>query len=248
MLQARVSSSRLPGKVLKPILGKPMLLHQLERLQRAREIDRLVVVTSREDSDTPLVELLEDRGIDYYRGSLDDVLDRYFQAARYYGAEHIVRLTGDCPLVDPDVVNQDIRVHKKEHNDYTSNTLLPTFPDGLDVEVLRYETLQRVWENASLASEREHVSSFVINNPEKFLLGSVTKENDLSQLRWTVDEKVDFDLVTAIYEELYLVNRQFTTSDVLMLLKRRPELLKLNNNIDRNEGLQKSLLNERNFI
>jgi len=248
LLQARVSSSRLPGKVLKAILGKPMLLHQIERLQRSKELDKLVVVTSKEASDTPLVEILADNGIEYFRGSLHDVLDRYYQAALSYNAQHVVRLTGDCPLIDPDVVDQVIRAHLRDKNDYTSNTLFPTYPDGLDVEIMRMSSLQDAWQEARLSSEREHVTLFITKRKERFSLGNITSPEDLSGFRWTVDEPRDFDVVTAIYNELYPENNRFSTADILVFLQKKPELTAINQCVDRNMGLKKSLAHDQDYL
>ena len=245
IVQARCSSSRLPGKVLKPILGKPMLLHQIERLRRCTAIDRLVVVTSDQASDIPLTEMLEQYEVDYFCGSLEDVLDRYFQAASHYGAEHVVRLTGDCPLIDPEIVDRVIQAHLDGNYEYTSNVLPPTFPDGLDTEVMRFETLQMAWKNAELPSDREHVTSYIHQRSEQFRLGNVTAKEDFSMFRWTVDEPEDFDFVSTVYEELYPVNQQFATLDIFELLKKKPELLEVNRHIGRNEGMHKSLVVDR---
>jgi len=245
LLQARVSSSRLPEKVLKPILGKAMVLHQIERLQRCRTIEKLVVVTSDQESDTPLVELLEQHKIECYRGNLNDVLDRYFQAAKCYEARHIVRLTGDCPLIDPEIVDQVVSAHVQGGDDYTSNVLPPTFPDGLDVEVLKFNVLQTAWQKATLQSDREHVTSYINQHPEQFKLGNVSAAEDLSMLRWTVDEPGDFAFVCAVYEKLYPGNHRFTTKDIVTLLKNNPELTRLNENIGRNEGFEKSRVDKR---
>jgi len=142
ILQARTSSSRLPGKVLKPILGKPMLLLQIERVRRARKIDKLVVATSNDPSDDGIEALCKQHGIDCFRGSLNDVLDRFYRAALTYNPEHIVRLTGDCPLIDPELVDSIIDMHLEGNYDYTSNAIQMTFPDGLDVEILTIKVLK----------------------------------------------------------------------------------------------------------
>ena len=247
ILQARVSSSRLPGKVLKPILGKPMLLLQVERVNRARRIERLVVATSTDRSDDAVETLCRSNGIACSRGSLADVLDRYYQAAKPLGAEHIVRLTGDCPLADPAVIDAVIAFHIEGGYDYTSNTLEPTWPDGLDVEVVRFSCLEAAWKEATLPSQREHVLPFIHQQPARFRLGSYRSAQDLSQYRWTVDEPEDFELVKAIYEELYPTNPAFTTQDALDLLKRRPGLADLNKRFIRNEGYLTSLSRDRTF-
>jgi len=248
ILQVRVSSSRLPNKVLKPILGKPMLTLQLERVQRSTMLDQLVVATSLDDSDDNLESLCKEFDIPCFRGSLEDVLDRFYQAAVQYQPEHVVRLTGDCPLADPVVIDQVVEFYLQENFDYASNTLEPTFPDGLDVEVFRFSVLEQAWQEAELPSQREHVTPFIHTQPDRFRLGSFKGDVDLSTLRWTVDELEDFELVCRIYEELYPNTPNFTTDDVLELLKRRPELQTINIHFTRNEGFQKSLLKDAQWL
>jgi len=248
IIQARSSSSRLPGKVLMPILGKAMILRQLERIQLAQNISSLIVATSIESSDDELVAVLEKEGIGCYRGSLDDVLDRYYEAAKLNLAEHIIRLTGDCPLIDPDIIDQVISTHLRDGNDYTSNTLAPTFPDGLDVEVIKFETLQDTCQQAGLPSEREHVTPYILKHPEMYKLGNVSNCKDLSALRWTVDEPEDFELIATIYNKLYPLNPQFAIADILEFLENNPELKKKNQHIEYNEGMKKSLQADRDFL
>lgn len=241
ILQARVSSSRLPGKVLRPILGEPMLFRQIERIRRARLIERLVVATSVDASDDPLAEMCRERGIDCFRGSLADVLDRFFRAAGRYAPEHVVRLTGDCPLADPAVIDATIGLHLSGGYDYTSNALEPTFPDGLDVEVMRFACLEQAWREATLPSQREHVTPFLYRHPERFRLGVLKNGTDLSGLRWTVDEPADFEFVTRVYEALYPADQAFTSDDILGLLQKHRDYQEINRSIGRNEGYRLSL-------
>jgi spore coat polysaccharide biosynthesis protein SpsF len=245
VLQARSSSSRLPGKVLKPILGRPMLERQIERVLRATLIDKLVVATSIHTEDDTIAELCEKIDVPCFRGSLDDVLDRFYRACIPYHPDYVVRLTGDCPLADPSVIDQVIQACQSGGYDYASNTIQPTFPDGLDVEVCRFTALEDVWQKATMKSQREHVTPFFYQNPHLFKLGNVVRETDLSGLRWTVDNAADFALVTAIYEALYPNRSDFSTADVLELLSRQPELLAINSDAQRNEGYVKSLQNDR---
>ena len=245
ILQARVSSSRLPGKVLKPILGKPMLQHQLERVLRARSLDALVVATSTDPSDDPIVGLCAAAGVTCFRGSLDDVLDRFYQAAREYEPQHIVRLTGDCPLIDPEIIDRLVEFYLAGSFDHAGNAVEPMFPDGLDAEILTFAALESAWREASLPSHREHVTLFVHQQPNRFRIGSYKNDIDLSHLRWTVDEPEDFDLVERIYTALYPGKPDFTTADILDLLTRQPELSELNTGIRRNDGLERSLERDR---
>jgi spore coat polysaccharide biosynthesis protein SpsF len=239
ILQARVSSSRLPRKVLKPILGRPMLLHQLDRVRRARSLDAIVVATSTDPGDDAIEELCAIAGIGCFRGSLNDVLDRFYHAALPYRPEHVVRLTGDCPLADPDLIDRVVSVCLDEGLDYSGAE--PSFPDGLDVEVMRFAVLEEAWEEATRPSDREHVTQFINRQRDRYRVRGVANDVDLSHLRWTVDEPEDFELVTQIYEALYPANPAFATQDILDLLARRPELATLNKGIVRNEGLARSL-------
>ncbi len=236
-----MTSTRLPGKVLKPILGRPMLWRQLERVLRVPSIDKLIVATSDRPEDKVVGDLCEAFDVDCFFGSLENVLDRFYQAARRYHPAHVVRLTGDCPLSDPELIEHIIQVHIREGYDYTSNTIEPTYPDGLCAEVMRYFCLVEAWQEAKLPSEQEHVTPFIIKRPERFKFGSVKGQEDLSSLRWTVDEAEDFELVTRIYEALYPRNPRFTTQDILEFLDENPHLIQINSAFQRNEGYQKSL-------
>lgn len=244
VLQARVSSTRLPGKVLKPILGSPMLWRQLERLEIVKQIDKLIVATSDMADDRQLVELCKDKGVDCFCGSLDDVLDRIYRAAKPYHPDHVVRLTGDCPLTEPTVIDEAIAFHLEGAFDYSGNGVEPTFPDGLDVEVMKSAALETAWKEATLASQREHVTPFLWQQPQRFRIGHFKSEIDMSHLRWTVDQAEDLEFVREVYEALYPVNPRFTLKDVLALLDRAPELSRICNGIDRNEGWKKSLAKE----
>ncbi len=247
ILQARCSSNRLPGKVLKPLLGEPMIARQIERLRRSRRISRLLVATSTETSDDPLATLCGDLNVGCFRGSLDDVLDRFYQAAKTFPTEHLVRLTGDCPLADPELIDKTVDFHISGNYDYTSNALQPTFPDGLDVEVFRFSCLEEAWLEAQLPSEREHVTPFLYHRPERYRIGSYRQDTDLSGLRWTVDGAQDFRLIEAIYTALYPTRPAFTTADIIALLARRPELANINADLTRNQGYLKSLLADEQF-
>ena len=247
ILQARFSSSRLPGKVLKPVLGKPMLLHQIERLSKVAGIDRLIVATSQEPSDLPIVELCQEHHIDCFQGDLGDVLDRFYHCAEIYPAEHIVRLTGDCPLVDPQIIDELITFHLDGGFDYSSNCIEPTLPDGLDAEIMRLSSLETAWREAQLPSEREHVTPYLYNNPHIFHCGSYRYHENLSALRWTVDEASDFEFITKVYERLYEKNSSFSMMDILQLMQDDSTLQDINSSIARNQGLLKSLAEDENL-
>lgn len=229
ILQARMSSTRLPGKVLKSILGRPMLARQIERILRSKNIDKLIVATSVEKSDDRIEALCKEIGISCYRGCLDDVLDRYYQASLQYKPDHVVRITGDCPLIDPELMDEVINFYFDGDYDYATNGLKPyTFPPGLDVEVFKSMHLKTAWKEAVAPAHREHVTIFIYSNPEMFKIGYYKSKIDLSSLRWTVDRADDYELVVRIYESLYPGNPEFTTQDILNLLKKRPELKAIN--------------------
>ena len=170
ILQARASSRRLPGKVLKPILGRPMLERQIERLRRARRLDGLVVATSTDAGDDAIDALCRSLGVECFRGSLEDVLDRFYRAVLRHAPQSAVRLTADCPLADPAVIDRLVELHAAGGYDYTSNTLVRTYPDGLDAEVVALPCLEAAWREAALPSEREHVTPFIYNRPQRFRL------------------------------------------------------------------------------
>ncbi len=240
ILQARMSSTRLPGKVLKTILGRPMLELQIERIQRSKTLDQIVVATSSEPEDSVLVTLCQKLGVAYYTGSLTNLLDRFYHAARCYGADHIVRLTGDCPLIDPESVDALVNFYFNEQCDYASNCRPPTLPDGIDAEIFSFHTLETAWKEATDPFELEHVVPFIIRRTDRFRIVNLEYSEDLSHLRWTVDEPEDFELITRIYDALYPNKPDFLTKDIIRLFRKQPELRKINANHKRNEGMWKA--------
>ncbi|MBI3403236.1 MAG: glycosyltransferase family protein [Acidobacteria bacterium] len=240
ILQARASSSRLPGKVLKPILGRPMLIHELERARRAHALDAVIVATSDDPSDDAIEALCATAGVGCFRGSLHDVLDRFYQAARPFRPELVVRLLGDCPLLDPELIDRVVAFQRAGKFDL-AGAEMTMFPDGLDLDVIPFAVLEEAWRSAVRPSDREHVSLFITRQPERYRVGLLKNDVDLSHHRWTVDEPEDFEMVRRIYEALYPSNPAFTTRDILNLLAARPELYQLNRKFRRNEGLERSL-------
>ena len=247
ILQARFSSSRLPGKVLKPILGKPMLLHQIERVQHSKMIDKLVVATSVDSSDDKIEKMCINNNIEIFRGNLNNVLDRFYQCSKIYSPSHVVRLTGDCPVADWQVIDQAIESHLCTESDYTSNILPPTYPDGLDVEITKISALKEAWERAVLPSELEHVMPYIRNN-SIFTKFNLECKEDLSEHRWTVDNSEDFEFIERVYEKLYLNNDIFNTQDILGFLEKNPHIKDKNHHIIRNEGAQKSYKEDKEFL
>lgn len=236
LLQARVSSRRLSAKVLRPILGVPMLARQIERIRRCEAFDRLIVATSMLDADLPIADLARNLGVDCYRGSLDDVLDRMYRAAEPHRPSHVIRLTGDCPLADWEVIDRVLEFAVAGDFDFASNTLPPTWPDGLDVEICKFSALEAAWRDAKDPLEREHVMPYLYSSGT-FKVGNLENDEDLSRHRWTVDEPADFEFVTRVYGALYPTSPAFTTRDVLDFLAAHPEVAMLNVGIERNAGL-----------
>lgn len=241
IVQARMGSSRLPGKVLMDIAGAPMLWHVVRRARRATTLDRVLVATSTAAADDAVAAWCATAGVECFRGSEPDVLDRYYRAAIWAQAEVVVRLTADCPLLDPAVIDRVVTCFLTGAYDYVSNVAPPTFPDGLDTEVLTCAALWRAWREARQPSQREHVTPYLRQYPERFRLGNVTHCPDLSALRWTVDEPADLAFVRAVYRE----GQDLGLADVCALLARRPELRQINGSLPRNAGYARSLQEER---
>ncbi|MFD2333515.1 cytidylyltransferase domain-containing protein [Cohnella sp. GCM10020058] len=233
ILQARMGSTRLPGKVLMRAAGLPLLQHELERVSRATRVDEIVVATTRESADDPIAALCRKLGYRCMRGDEADVLGRYAEAAKACQADAIVRLTGDCPLIDPAVIDRvaSAFLDRSSPVDYASNTLVRTDPRGLDTEVFSAEALQRTAREAKHAAEREHVTRYMYRHPDRFRLLNVPGTRDLHEHRWTVDTTEDFELVSRILAALYSQQPHFGTSDVLALLDRNPSWLSINAHI-----------------
>ena len=247
IIQARMGSTRLPGKILKPLLGSPMLARMLERVKRAKKLDAVVVATTNKPEDDATAELAQRCGVQVFRGDEHDVLDRFYKAAKETGAGVVVRLTGDCPLHDPAVIDEVIGHFLNSKVDYTHSPA--NYPEGLDTEVFSFEALERAWKEAKLPSEREHVTPYIRNHPELFHIdGAWTSGGgDHSAMHWSVDTEQDFDFVAKIYEQLYPINPSFNKDDVLALLAQRPELLEINKGGTGYEGLEKSLKEDEAF-
>lgn len=223
VIQARMSSSRLPGKVLKDVLGKPMVVRQLERISRSKLIDQIVLATSIEKSDDPLAEAVSAAGYRVFRGSLDDVLSRFQELRKDFGPTNIVRLTADCPLTDPEVIDGIIEQHIKTDVDYTSNVIARTFPRGLDAEVFKVEALDRLSQLDLTDDEHEHVTLGFYRRPNDFSLTNFAGAVDNSHLRWTVDNPEDYDFALWVYEEVFPEKPDFNSQGILDLLAKHPE-------------------------
>ena len=230
IVQARMGSTRLPGKVLKDVAGETMLGRVVRRLRGAKQIDEVLIATTDSPTDDAIVAECQRYSIAVFRGDQDDVLDRYFEAAKFTGAEVVVRVTSDCPLIDPEITERTIRAFMDHSPDYASNTIVRTFPRGLDTEVVSMAALTRAWQEARRPYEREHVTPYILEHPEEFVLLPVVGDQDYSAHRWTVDMPEDFEFVRAIYNRLK-GEGEFSWRDVLDVLDREPELLELNRGV-----------------
>ena len=237
IIQARMGSTRLPGKVMKEILGKPVILWDLDRISLSKLIDEIVVAVPYGKENDVIVDTIKEYNdkIVTTRGSEDDVLDRYYQAAVQTNADVVVRITSDCPLIDPVVIDQVIEQFLDNDCDYCSNSHIRTYPRGLDTEVFSFKTLEEAWNEARKDYEREHVTPYIIENPDKFKLLNVANDIDLSHLRWTLDTKEDFEFISAVYKRIYPKKQLFLMDDVLELLDKEPELIEINRHIEQKQ-------------
>lgn len=234
LVQARMGSTRLPNKVMKPIGGIPMIELLLSRLSRAQEIDQIIVATSVDERNLPLVKHVQKLGYACEQGSENDVLDRYVQAAKKHQADVVLRITGDCPLVDSELVDEAVRAFKAAGVDYFSNVVPPTYPDGLDIEVFTIEALERAGQETTDPFDREHVTPY-LRKPGKFKTAAMQHSEDLSALRWTVDEPADFVVIEKVFQHFH-PRTDFTWGEVLVLQSEQPALFNINQHLIRNEG------------
>lgn len=240
IIQARMTSTRLPGKVLKEVLGKPMLFYQLEQLKSVSKIGKITVATTTNKEDDPIVSFCEKNSVAYFRGSEDDVLKRFYQTAQYYQIDIILRAMADCPLLDPKVCDREISTYLNEKADIVR--LGPTFAEGLDCETFSFQALKEAHQNAKLKSEREHVPLYFFNHTETYNLIILENETDDSKYRFALDEPEDFQVIKAIIEGLSSEKPgSFTAEKVKSFLDQHPDIFCLNAGIIRNEGLLKSL-------
>lgn len=230
VVQARMGSSRLPGKVLKGLGGQSVLARVVQRLRRSSLISEVVVATSVSSGDEAVVREAERLNVGCFRGSEADVLDRFYRAARAFHADTVVRITSDCPLIDPEITDQTIRAFLNEQPDYASNGLERTYPRGLDTEAMTAEALARAWRKANEPYQREHVTPFLYEHPELFRILSVTNDIDCSAHRWTLDTPEDLEFIRAVYER-FGDGDDFSWREVLRLVEREPALSQLNSHV-----------------
>lgn len=245
IIQARVGSTRLPKKVLLELCNKTVLEHVINRVKKTKLITDDVVATTINKEDLQIVDLCKKNKFQVYRGSENNVLDRFYQAARLYRPQHIVRITADCPIIDPRIIDQAINLHLKNKADYTANTIELSYPDGEDVEIFTFKALKEAWQNARLASELEHVTLYIRNYAKYYKISNLKNKIDLSSHRWTIDNREDYKLLKIIFSNLFHKNKFFGMNEVINFFDKNPQLLSINQHIRRNEGLQKSLNKDR---
>ena len=231
IVQARMTSTRLPGKVMLPLAGEPMLSRLVERLARVQRTDGIVIATTTNDTDDTIASLCTTLGVPCYRGSELDVLSRYAQAARLQGAETVVRITSDCPLIDPVLIDQVIATFADGDADYVSNMLPPTWPYGMAVEVFFANALYQADAEATLPAEREHVTPFIYRQPERYRLLNVASPVNLSHHRWTVDTPEDYQVVRQLFESLYPMQPEFDLAQILRQIEVHPDWQAINQHI-----------------
>ena len=245
IIQSRLGSTRLPEKVLMKINGRPLLSCMIERVKRARKIDKIIIATTTSCLDNKIEVFCKNENIEYFRGSEDDVLDRYYNCARLFGAKVIVRLTSDCPLIDPCIIDEVVSCYldNRFKYDYIANTVPPPgmYPDGMDVEVFSFNLLEKAWINAKKPSEREHVTFYFWKNPDLFKIYRHDLKTDLSNYRLTLDYKEDYLLIKEIIEHFNDEKLLFTMEDIITFLETNPDIVKINKHIEKNMGWQKSL-------
>jgi spore coat polysaccharide biosynthesis protein SpsF len=231
IIQARMGSTRLPGKVLSDLEGEPMLARVVNRSRRAITVNEVVVATTIKPADKPIAELCSKLGRPCFQGDEDDVLDRYYRAALAHRADLIIRITADCPMVEPEIIDRVVlELQNNEKIDYAGNTLPPrTFPRGLDVEAVTFEALERAWREDENKAWREHVTPYIYNHPEKFKLYAVVNSVDYSSMRWTVDTYEDLSFIRNIYK--HFGHDHFSWHDVLTVLRQHPEWLEINRHV-----------------
>lgn len=230
IIQVRLGSTRLPGKVLKQVLGQPMLARQIERVKRAQTLDQIVVATTTNPLDYQICRLADQLDVLCYRGSETDVLDRFYQAAKKFRADIIVRLTGDCPVIDPAVIDMTVTAFHRSHADYMANVHRRSFPRGMDIEVVNFKALELAWRQAKSNYDREHVTAYIYARPKVFKLKTILAPPSLRrpELRLTVDEPVDLKLIRQIYQRLYPHQPNFNLQDIIVILDQHPKLTTIN--------------------
>lgn len=247
IIQARMGLSRLPGKVFMNLEGtKTVLAYTVEQLTYCKHVDKIVIATTKLKEDDKVVDFAKKSGIGCFRGNSTNVLDRYYNCAKKFHFSIIVRITADCPLIDPQIVDMAIEKFQKNSYDYVTNCLKRTYPYGTEVEVFSFWALEEAWKNAVLPSEKEHVTPYFRKHPERFRIYNIEYNEDISNYRWTVDRENDLLLVKKVVTKIK--ERPILMEHIISLVMREPTLLQINNNNIPNEGYLKSLKEDEKFL
>jgi len=233
VMQTRLGSSRLPGKTMLPLAGKPLFIRQLERMKAARLCGTLVVATTKEPADDTIEAVCIQEDIPCFRGHASDLLDRHYRLAKLYEADIVLKIPSDCPLIDPRVIDKVIRcfLDNRHLYDYVSNLHPATYPDGNDVEIMSFKTLEQAWRQAKRSFEREHTTPYIWERPDSFRIGNVVMDDGLDYSlvhRWTIDYAEDYQFIRAVYDELYEEDNLFSMDSILELLQRRKDIYSIN--------------------
>ena len=233
VIQARTGSSRLPGKVMLPLASKPLILRMYERVSYSRYAGKIIIAITEDESDNQLFKLCKQNNLNVFRGNSLDLIDRHYKAAKENNAEVVIKIPSDCPLIDPEIIDKVILyyINNKEKYDFVSNLHPASYPDGNDVEVMSFKSLENAWINAKKDFEREHTTPYIWENPDKFRIGNVVWETGLDYSmthRFTIDYKEDYEFIKRVYDELYEENCKFSLNNILELLEKKPEIKKIN--------------------
>ncbi|KAF6246728.1 acylneuraminate cytidylyltransferase [Nitrosopumilus sp. b3] len=240
IIQARTGSTRFPEKVLKLIQKKSMIWHVINRVKQIPKIDVIVLATTKKKEDLVLVNIAKNNDIQYFQGKTHNVLDRFFQCAKKFNADIIIRITSDCPLIDPKLIQQMLHVYLNHDYDYLSNTIKPTFPDGLDVEIFSFQALEQAFHSAKWKSEIEHVTPYIKKNSKIFKIFNYENKKNFSNIRLTVDEPLDLKLIRKIYKK-FRPKLIFSLNDIIKIISNDPNFFLINRDLERDAGYKKSL-------
>ena len=247
IIQARIGSTRLPGKVmLKLDENETVLNYVLKQIKFSKILKKIIIATTTLDEDDQIINHIKNLDVELFRGNSNDVLDRYFQCAKFFSLDIIIRITADNPLIDPTIIDDLIKKFDSNSYDYLTNSNVRTFPYGTEVEIFTFQALEKAWKNAKKPSEREHVTPYFYNNPEQFKIFNVEHTTNISNLRWTIDRKNDLTLVKSIISKIK--KRPILMTDILRLFSIEPELFKINKNQLKNEGYKKSLNDDHAYL
>jgi spore coat polysaccharide biosynthesis protein SpsF len=247
IIQARMGSTRLPGKVMKKLdLQNYSLDYTINQLNECPSLKKIIIATTMNPEDDVIENFANEKKINIFRGDSEDVLSRYYHCAKTFSLDSIIRVTGDCPLIDPKIVEKGIKIYLKENCDYLTNTSPRTFPDGNETEIFSFSALTNAFNNATLPSEREHVTPYFRNNPKDFRIYNFTNNEDISNLRWTLDYDIDLKLIKIIISKIQ--TRPIHMNDILDLFAKEPQLKKINQDHKPNEGYLRSLKNDEEYL